>query len=379
MRFIFKIIKKIGKFLAWVVLLTLLIPLTGGIYVFSGLFECCHVAYQETKTQSHLPDANIALAGKAKAAIKTYHRPVESTFLTFPEWYIVYSSQDYAKVLKINLPSDFPYFGEIGQFWQGYCYVNALSKKYPFNLENHIMIMVIGTSLTLEYIVKGVYENTIGRFSEWTSNHQQVEEDKYAYKVANDYATLIPVRPWYEFTFLNSFKNLWKETSLWGKNAFRKWERKIILSIEYSFKAFYAWAIEKSTHAAFGVAEVNTMAWVNRLSANLLKNGNIKTLDQLASSEIVSIPRYQPFTAATIEAIDSGTQFYDIAGNAIIMLSAVVPVEAKISEGTVVFTLPVLTDRKLKRIAIVTQVVNLHQVIKSLQRINARTEHIYDY
>lgn len=352
-------------------LVTMLIPLAGGIYVFAGLCNCCQVANLETKVDRE----RTKLAAKDKEAFKTYHRPVESTFLTFPEWYIVYSSQEYAQVLKTRLPSDYPYFGEIGQFWKGYCYANALSKKYPFNVENHVMIMVIGTSLTVEYIVKGLYENTLGRFSEWTSSHKQVQEDHYAYKVANDYATLIPIRPWYEFTFLNSLKGLWQQTSLWGDNAFRKWERKIILSIEYSFKAFYAFVIEKSSHAAFGVADVTTMAWVNQI-----KSSHIKALHTFPDgSVLVAFPRYQPFTNEAVQSITSGTQFYDIADNQIIMLSAVVPVNALLDKGTVVFTMPILTDPKYKRIAIVTSVKSLHQVIQSLQMIHANIEHIYDY
>ncbi len=53
-------------------------------------------------------------------ALKDYTRNEDQTFLTLPEWYIVFSSEEYANFLKYNLPSDFPYFSSIIQFWKIY-------------------------------------------------------------------------------------------------------------------------------------------------------------------------------------------------------------------------------------------------------------------
>lgn len=52
--------------------------------------------------------------------IKGYKRDESQTYLTLPEWYLVYSPAEYAQYLKDKPPSGFPYFGSIRQFW-GYC------------------------------------------------------------------------------------------------------------------------------------------------------------------------------------------------------------------------------------------------------------------
>jgi len=52
--------------------------------------------------------------------IKGYKRDESQTFLTLPEWYLVYSPAEYAHYLKEKPPSGFPYFGSIGQFWGYY-------------------------------------------------------------------------------------------------------------------------------------------------------------------------------------------------------------------------------------------------------------------
>jgi len=375
-----KIIKKLFKLIAVLVSIILLIPLSASIYIFTDIWGCSHAVSHEMAAENAYHPEMLEKAKTEQAKIPQYHRPEESTFLTFPEWEIVYLSQEYAQVLDKNLPSDYPYFSSISQFWKGYCHANALSEKYPFNVENHVMIMVIGTSITVEYLIKGLYENTLGRFSEWTSDKKQVPEDIYAHKVANDYAALIPLHPWYEFSFWNSFKGLWSETTLWGDNAFRKWERKIILSMEYSFKAFYAWVIEKSTHATFGVAQMNTMAWVHHFDSKQSNQSEIKSLVKIADgSYLVSLPRYQPFTAEIIQLVNKGVEFYDIAGNQMIMLSAIVPKDTTLEKGQIAFAFPILVDPKFTRVAIITPVSSLHEVIKSLQKINAKIEHIYDY
>ncbi len=376
MRVILRIFRKIIKWLSVFLLCVLLIPAVAGLYVFSGVSECSKIHFSFALGTAQNPFSKKAQA--IKATVPGYHRPLVSTFLTFPEWYIVYSSQEYAQVLEKGLPSEFPYFSAIGQFWKSYCYCNALAKKYPFNSENHVMIMVIGTSLTLEYIAKGIYENTIGRFSEWTSNHNQVQEDKYAYHVANTYGEFIPLRPWYEFTFLKSFKGLWGLTELWGENAFRKWERKFILSVEYLFKAFYAWGIELGTHATYGVAETKTGAWLNAPS-HLLNKDIEKVASVDDKSMIALLPRYQPFTQQAIYLVENNATFIDIADNQLIMLSADVPSGTPLNVGVIVFSLKILIKPGFERIAVAVPVSQLHEVIKALQQMGGKVEHIYDY
>ena len=52
--------------------------------------------------------------------ISDYYRPESKTYLTLPEWYIVYSTDEYAAFLQENRSGEFPYFKAVGQYWQSY-------------------------------------------------------------------------------------------------------------------------------------------------------------------------------------------------------------------------------------------------------------------
>ncbi len=95
----------------------------------------------------------------------------EQTFLTHPEWYIGYSSDEYADWLSHRLPTEFPYARSIGQFWIDYREALPQTRNaYPFNTGYHIMLGVIGVSYSAELALKGVYENTIGQYQGWTAS-----------------------------------------------------------------------------------------------------------------------------------------------------------------------------------------------------------------
>ena len=105
------------------------------------------------------------------------------------------------------------------------------------------MVFVIGTSFTVENALKGLYENTIGRVTEWTSHGEPTPEDRFGARVAQEYVDFIRVDPWYEFSFFRRFQELWRETQFSGPHLLRKWERKLALSLEYLAKAQYAMLI----------------------------------------------------------------------------------------------------------------------------------------
>ena len=53
-----------------------------------------------------------------------YRRKEDNTFFTFPEWYIVYSFEDFGRFLDRGSESDFNYLGHIGGFWRSFCTIN---------------------------------------------------------------------------------------------------------------------------------------------------------------------------------------------------------------------------------------------------------------
>lgn len=314
--------------------------------------------------------------------IDQYYRPMASTYLTFPEWYIVYSSREYANFLKTNKPSGFPYFASIEQYWCGYHTVYQLTKNYPFNMDNHVMLIVIGISFSAEYVVKGLYENSIGRLTEWLSFDEMVDEDKYAQKVAQEYVDFIPLRPWFEFPFSKSLSGLWHETSWYGPHMIRKWERKLILSAEYSIKTVYGWLIGLGSHAALGAASDYVYATIHSTSEQALNVAGVKRINHFAKDQyIIAIPHEQPFTDSVNLLSKSNSTFIDIAGNHDIFLTIITPKnwQYNLKPGTVIFIMNILTDSSAQRIALLVPVSSLLAIVNQLNQKGVLLEHIYDY
>src|SRR5438128_217444 len=109
-----------------------------------------------------------------------YRRKLNNTFFTFPEWYIVYSFEDFGRFLDRSSESHFNYLGHIFGFWQSFCTINRAVPATGESLsEVKTMIYVIGISYSAEYAIKGLYENTIGRVFEWIRGEKRTPQDEF--------------------------------------------------------------------------------------------------------------------------------------------------------------------------------------------------------
>ncbi len=313
-----------------------------------------------------------------------YARNVEQTYLTLPEWYIVYSTEEYAAFIQGNLPSRFPYFGAIGQYWRSYADVCTSTRgRYAFNSTYHMTLYVIGISFTVENSAKGLYENTVGRVTEWLSSSELTEEDAFAYKVATEYGSFMHMIPWFEFPFSDRLGELWATTGGWGQNPIRKWERKFVLSLEYGGKALYGWLIREGAQVAYGPEMLHVHALAMGTQGETFKNSPEVLLVEQVNEEVtlIGLPRYEGFTQIVPELTRQGVHFIEIAGNDQIMVSVLAPKDWTYSMemGEVLFVMDVLTQPHLKRMAIDVPVTSLHTVLAALEREGVMLEHLYDY
>lgn len=331
------------------------------------------------------PDASgaPATAGQPTAGIEGYTRPEDQTYLTLPEWYIVYNADEYAAFIEQNPPSHFAYFGSISQFWQNYYDVCAVMRdQYPFNRDYHIVVSVIGSSFTAENILKGLYENTIGRVSEWTSGGDKTQEDEYAQKVAAEYGQFLHTIPWYRFPFGERLGGLWRETDPLGPHIIRKWERKFALTLEYGTKAAYGWLIKLGTGTAFSPDELEMYVWAEGVSDAVLQQPEVTLVKRInADTAIIAVPRYEPFTQLVPRLAQQGVRFVELAGNDEIMITVIAPAEwtYDLKDGTALFAQPILAQPGTQRIAVNVPVAVLHRALAELASSDARLEHIYDY
>jgi len=288
-------------------------------------------------------------------------RPADNTFLTYPEWFLVFSPAEYAEFTKDHPPNDFPFIGHIKQFWQGYNAVWQQTRgKYPFNGGYHVMIMVIGTSTTGEYAVRSAYETVFGRLAELTATHGMTEEEKYGARMAREYVDFIRVYPWYEFDFTSRLKNLWTSTSFFGPDMIRKWERKWALTSEYSSKAIYGWVIKKATKAAYEDPLPSTAVVTDR-------------------GELLMLPRYEAFMPAAVKLADSGVEFRQIAGNSdVILVSVLVPAGAEATDH-LVLRQPIMTKPGTERLLISVPVATLSSSLRRYSKAPYTIEHIFDF
>ena len=318
------------------------------------------------------------------ADLPEYARPEDDTYLSYPEWYIVWSYQEKAAFQATHLPSGFPYFGAIGQYWSSYCAVNRrVQGRYSFNFGDHLMLVVIGTSFTAEYALKAVYEKTVGRVSEWLSAQQAVEEDAYAAQVAQQYADFVLVRPFYEFSFLKRFTGLWRDTRVWGPHVGRKWERRVFLSYDYLVEAFYCELIELATHVTYGVAGSDTYAWIEQARDSVFAaNPRVRRVKAVGrDGYVVIIPRYHEFTPTATRLAQRGVRFVEVAGNGEILVSALAPrsFSDELYPGKVLFSADVLTEPQRKRLVFEAPVQSLHTILAAVPQRGLELEHIYDY
>jgi hypothetical protein len=310
-------------------------------------------------------------------------RTPDQTWLTFPEWFLVFSPNDYAETLAANQPaSSFPFFRHVREFWSAYHRVaGAIAGKYPFNGEYHTMIVVIGVSTTVEYGLKGSYETLVGRLTELTSAPNATPEDRLATQVARDYVEFVRVRPWYEFDFNTPLKRLWRDTPAFGGGLLRKWERRYMLTTEWAIKSVYAAALMKATRASFDIPKTTTFVVVDGYPSEPAPLKDVRLQSRAGTQALLALPRYQAFTDASIALAKQGAAFREIAGNeGLILVSLVVPASREDEAGVkLMLRQEVVSQPGYQRRVLEVPVPRLSELLARHAAAGDRIEHVFDY
>lgn len=316
--------------------------------------------------------------------VKAPERRLEDqSYLTLPEWYIVYNADEYAAFVATNPPSRFPYFAAVGQFWQSYEDVCAVTRaRYPFNAAYQSTLAFIGASFTIENVFRGLYETTVGRLTEALSTPELTAEDAFARQVAAEYGAFLHSLPWYRFPYRAKLTALWTEVPLWGANPVRKWERRLALSGEYVFKALYSWPL-RAAIPPYAPADLEIHATVEGATpAVLAAVPEVRLVARAGDgTATLSIPRFEAFTQAVAPMAARGVRFVTIGGNDEILVTLIAPRgwRDELPVGERLFEMPILTDPTQARVAVRVEVAALHRLLAALDGEAVRLEHIYDY
>lgn len=311
-----------------------------------------------------------------------HRRPADQTFLTYPEWFLVYSPREYAAHVRDDAPSEFPFLGHVAQLWEGYAAVtDAIPEGTPFNSDYHSMIVVIATSTTIEYAIRALYEGVVGRLSEATAFGRRSAEEELGAHVAREYDTFLRQRPWYEFDYVDALRRLWTEVPLLGPTPLRSLERRYALTTEYLAKAAYAWVIAQATAASYEAASPRTAIVVEGLADDF--DGGAIDLEIVERFDdglvLATVPRYEAFAHAAVALARRGVMFHEIAGNRErILVSAVVP-RGFTPEGYPVLRQPILTDARRERVLVAIAIPALSDALRGMAEQDVVPEHVYDF
>jgi len=304
-------------------------------------------------------------------------RPEARTFLTYPEWHIVYEAEAFARHLAAGKPpSSFAYGEQIGSFWSSYCAVNRVTRGSPAAGDAKLMIYTIGISFTVELAVKAAYEHTVGRFTEWASGWTSAD-DRYAAHVQTRYGAFMHETPWYRFPFGGALKGAWRTQE--PELHLRHWERRVALTSEYGVKAGYARLIDSATGATVGRDEL-TLRLVAAASPAAIRavDPRLKPIRELGGGRtVVEAPRYQQFNDLLTKLAAARVPLVEIAGNDDIFVTMLTP-DTLTPPGPVLLQMP-LERAGWRRVGMVVKVPQLGAVLRKARASGATVEHVYDY
>ncbi|MBV9932037.1 MAG: hypothetical protein JO013_13990 [Alphaproteobacteria bacterium] len=306
-------------------------------------------------------------------------RAEAATWLTYPEWHIVYSAESFGRFLRDRPPSAFPYFRHIGRFWSSYCALNRVTSGAPGTGEAKLTIYTIGISYTVELGIKAVYERTFGRLFEWASGWHSAD-DLYAARVQQRYGTFLHETPWYEFPFGRAFSGLWRTSE--PREHGRHWERRFALSLEYGGKAGYAKLIGWASNASMGADERRLRMVVRGSPAAAAGvDPRIRPVARIGDAlTVVDVPRYAQLTDILGKLAAAQVDPVEIAGNDDIFATVLLPPGTRQPPGTAGLLAMPLDDRPgWRRLGLSMKVPALGAVLRRVRAAGGEIEHVYDY
>ncbi len=204
-------------------------------------------------------------------------------------------------------------------------------------------------------------------------------EDEFVEKYQRDYAAFMHSRPWFEFSFAKRLSGLWKAHGPKDSTIVRRAERRLAYTGELGFKTAYGWLIGLGSTSTYEAEAETIRVWARKSTATLPRV--LAREDLGGDSELLTLPRYEPFTAAMMSLASQGVRVVEIAGNKRILLTVIAPADwtdAK-SRAERLVEWPILTQPDKKRVALVVDVANLHEVLPSFAAEQVAIDHLYDF
>jgi hypothetical protein len=307
-----------------------------------------------------------------------FQRREANTYLTYPEWHIVYAYDGLAEALKAGDEHDFDYLPSIAGFWSSTCALMEVADAHGgADFNTRVMIHTIGVSFTAEMALKAAYEETLGRAAAWLRGGGKTLQDQIITATAADYAAFLRQTPWYRYPFTREARKLWSTPAGW---SLRGWERRLAMSAEFGAKAAYARAIGAGV-AATAPAQLIIRSVVSGLSeAELAAIPDVRVVATRGEGIEIETPRYDLFTRILVEIARRGGTIVEIAGNDDIMVTVTVPrgSPATPQGATLIARLP-RDGFPSDRLILNVRVRDLATFLNANQLGDPGLEHVFDY
>lgn len=327
-----------------------------------------------------LTGEKIAYASSDTPLVQTGDPRIENrTFYSFPEWYIVYSAQEYGDFIQAGgQPSLFPYFKAIAQMWDSWKLSQNAAGTLP-DETTYTILWTIAISFSIEYGAIGLYEMTVGHLTESLTFGYKTTEDTYIDTVAISYGQSLNQTPWYDFPYTQALSGLWS-TYGWSSLTPRGIERRLVFTMGYAVKALYAKAIQYASDASFGGANLVTNVTVTDVfDTQVFTTASSTRVDEQVYA--VDLPRYRAFLPEVELLSKQGINFLKIQNHTTIALSVLaLENNACLYERyNVAFTMPILTQLPLERYVLIVPVQELGVTMRQIEVCTVQVEHLYDY
>lgn len=356
-------IRLLGKLLKWIV--TVLVLVIIGLAAPIGYVEfACRAPVTNSAYTPLITDP-------------AWQRREANTYLTYPEWHIVYAYDGLAEVLKTSDEYDFDYGASVWRFWESTCALTRVADSHGgADGPTRTMIYTIGASFTLEMALKAAYEETVGRVFAAVRGPVKTPQDAAAATMAADYAAFLRQTPWYKYDFEKAVGTLWAVPMT---DPWRGWERRLALGGEWKAKTLYAQAIAAGV-AATAPATLTIRSVVTGIEpARLSDIGDVMVISESTDGIVIETPRYARFTEILVEIAKADGEIREIAGNDDIMLTmTLAPGQDYIGPGEVIARLP-RDGFASERVLIDTKVSDLARLIASQPPGDPGLEHVFDY
>lgn len=334
-----------------------------------------------------LPVAYVELGCRGQTGTETYQplitdpafqRREANTYLTYPEWHIVFGYDGLAHALKTGDEHAFEYVHSISSFWSSACALTRVAGRHGgADWGTRSMIHTIGVSFTVEMLAKASYEETIGRATAWLRGLRKTPQDTAIAAVAADYAAFLRQTPWYQYPFHRKAHELWAPPA---GLSLRGWERRLGIGLELEAKAVYAKVLAGAV-AATEPAQLVIRSVVSGREAEALRRiSGVTVIGARGDGVEIETPRYDLFTRILAEIARQGGAIREIAGNDEIMVSMTVREGAAVpvSPGTVILRMK-RDGIPGERLLVNVRMTELAAFLNKYPLGDPGLEHVFDY